>query len=159
MTTGPPPTTPTKQTSIPPVFSPCKALASPSFMPALPGAVPVKEVSLASGCELIVQGITVPHGQTVEVLRRAIDKLWKADIVLDGIPLEIKSYLTCGSDWTSTCYLQLDSRFKPTSLSGSGAEPHCDLLDLWQEAIREAHSDWEVGWTPTVHGTDKRMWV
>ncbi|KAF8218814.1 hypothetical protein L208DRAFT_1347044, partial [Tricholoma matsutake] len=30
---------------------------------------------------------------------------------------------------------------------------------LWWEAIREAHSDWEVGWTPTVHRTDKRMWV
>ncbi|KAF8231081.1 hypothetical protein L208DRAFT_1471535 [Tricholoma matsutake] len=51
---GPPSTTPTTQTVILPIFSPHKALASPGFMAALLEAVPVKEVSLASGCELIV---------------------------------------------------------------------------------------------------------
>jgi hypothetical protein len=35
--------------------------------------------------------------------------------------------------------------------------PYCDLLDIWWKVISAAHSDWKIGWTLTVHGTDKRM--
>ncbi|KAF8228388.1 hypothetical protein L208DRAFT_1379362 [Tricholoma matsutake] len=60
---------------------------------------------------------------------------------------------------TGLPHATFDAQFKPKSLSGAGAEPRCDLLDLWRVAISEAHRDWEVAWMPMVHGTDKRMWV
>ena len=61
--------------------------------------------------------------------------------------------------WTSSCYVRLDPLFKPKSLTGVDAEPRCDLLQMWRDALRIFNSEWEVSWAPTVHGTDKQMWI
>ena len=37
--------------------------------------------------------------------------------------------------------------------------PRCDLLQLWCDALRTLNTEWEVNWAPTIHGTDKWMWL
>jgi hypothetical protein len=119
------------------------------------------DISLPPGCELIVRSVGGPDRKAdpVQVITAAVQSIAKTNNELADIPVVVHPFSMRGAGWTSSCYVRLDPLFKPKSLTGADAEPRCDLLQLWRDALRTFHTEWEVNWAPTVCGTDKRMWI
>ena len=143
----------------------------PPFTPKTPmrinGSIPnrhandISDVTLAPGCTLIIRGVGAAHRNTdpTKVVETAILKISKDHPDLADIPLSIKPFNTRG-DWSTSCYVQLDSRKIPKSADESDAsEPRVDLLEKWMIALANYDPKWNVAWTPAKHGSDKRMYV
>jgi hypothetical protein len=78
---------------------------------------------------------------------------------LADIPITVKPFSTCG-DWSTSCYIQLDSQKIPKSTDGSDTtEPRVDLLEKWMAVLTAFNTKWHVAWAPAKHGSDKRMHV
>jgi hypothetical protein len=152
------PSTPVRKApaaSLPP-FSPRIALFSPQAL----DTISVRDVTLATGCELIVRGIgaSETNSNAVALLETAIKTIQSMDPTLASIHIRVKPFNT-RNEWSTTCYVHLDPCLNASTPLDNNAEPRCDLLVLWLTALSKYNSDWEIHWTPAKHGTDKRSWI
>jgi len=161
MTTTDPPTTPKRNHPNVPVFSPRPAMPASTLLPRNDDPDVLLDISLPPGCDLIVRSIGGPDRKSdpVNVVSAAVQSIIKTHEDMADIPVVVHPFPMRGAGWTSSCYVRLDPLFKPKSLTGADAEPRCDLLQMWRDALRTFNSDWEVSWAPTVRGTDKQMWI
>ena len=161
MTNTDPPTTPKKNRPNIPIFSPRPAMSTASLLSRNDDPETFLDISLPPGCELIVRSVGGPDRKEdpVQVITAAVQTIAKTNKELADIPVVVHPFPLRGAGWTSSCYIRLDPLFKPRSLTGADAEPRCDLLQLWRDALRTLNTEWEVNWAPTVRGTDKRMWL
>jgi len=121
----------------------------------------MNDITLAPGCSLIVRGVgaTQRNSDPVKLVQTAILQISKANPDLADIPILAKPFSSRG-DWTTTCYIQLDSRKIPKSLNETDpSEPRSDLLEKWMTAIANHDPKWHIAWAPAKQGTDKRMYV
>jgi hypothetical protein len=121
----------------------------------------LSDVTLAPGCTLIIRGVgaTKRNSDPVKLVEAAVTQIIKKNPDFAEIPLTIKPFSTRG-DWSTTCYVQLNSRQIPkTSDDIDSSEPRSDLLQMWMTALAEHDSRWHVAWAPAKQGTDKRMYV
>ena len=63
------------------------------------------------------------------------------------------------NEWLTSCYVHLDPCLNPSTVLDANAEPRCDLLILWLTVLLNFNRDWDSQWTPTKHGTEKKMWI
>ena len=89
----------------------------------------------------------------------AVQTIAKTNKELADIPVVVHPLPLHGAGWTSLCYIHLNPLFKLRSLTGADAEPQCNLLQLWRNALRTLNTKWEVNWAPTIRETDKQMWL
>ena len=160
MTSIDPPTTPKRNRPIP-IFSPRPAMPSSTLLPRSDDPETFLDISLPPGCDLIVRSVGGPDRKAdpVQIINAAVQSITKTNEDLADIPVLVHPFPMQGAGWTTSCYVRLDPLFKPKSLTGADAEPRCDLLQMWHDALRTFNTDWEVSWAPTVRGTDKRMWI
>jgi hypothetical protein len=121
----------------------------------------LSDVTLAPGCILIIRGVgaTKRNSDPVKLVEAAVTQIIKNNPDFAEIPITIKPFSTRG-DWSTTCYVQLNSRQIPkTSEDIDFSEPRSDLLQMWMTALAEHDSRWHVAWEPAKQGTDKRMYV
>ena len=78
------------------------------------------------------------------MIKAAVQLITKDNEDLADIPIVVHPFPLRGAGWTTSCYVQLDPLFKPKSLTGADAEPRCDLLQIWRDALRNFNSEWEV---------------
>lgn len=154
------PKTPPKKRSLPP-FTPKTPMRVNGHIPNRLIANDMSDIALAPGCTLIVRGIgaTKRNSDPVKLLEAAIAQINKTNPNLADIPLTVKPFSTRG-DWSTTCYVQLNSRQIPKNPAEIDIlEPRSDLLQMWMNALAEHDSKWNVAWAPAKQGTDKCMYV
>lgn len=54
------------------------------------------------------------------------------------------------------CYIHIEPNAASRSLE---TEPRTDLLEMWRVELATYQPKWDVAWTPTKYGQDKRMWI
>lgn len=157
---NPVPQTPPRKRTLPP-FTPKTLMRTNGNIPSRHMASDMSDVTLAPGCTLIIRGIgaSQQNSDPVKLIEMAINKINRTHPDLADIPLSIKPFST-RSDWSTSCYVQLDSRKIPKSSDETDAsEPNIDLLDKWMIALANYDAKWSVAWAPAKHGSDKRMYV
>ena len=154
------PKTPPKKRVLPP-FTPKTPMRANGHIPNKHESNDMGDIALAPGCTLIVRGVGATHRNSdpVKLVDVAIAKISRTDPGLANIPLTVKPFSTRG-DWTTTCYVQLNSRQIPkTPNELESSEPRSDLLQMWMTALAEHNPTWHVAWAPAKQGTDKRMYI
>jgi hypothetical protein len=119
------------------------------------------DIALAPGCTLIIRGVgaTNRNSDPVKLVDAVVAQISKKYPNLADIPLTIKPFSTRG-DWSTTCYVQLNSRQIPkASDEVESSEPRSDLLQIWMTVLAEHNPRWNVAWAPAKQGTDKRMYI
>ncbi|EDR10284.1 uncharacterized protein LACBIDRAFT_317023 [Laccaria bicolor S238N-H82] len=128
------PSTPVRKppSSLPP-FSPRTALFSPHAL----DTISVRDITLATGCELIVQGIgaSETNSNAVAILETAIKAIKNMDPSLAEIHILVKPFNT-RNEWSTTCHVHLDPCLNVSTVLDTDTEPRCDLLSLWLTALR-----------------------
>jgi hypothetical protein len=158
-TLSPPHTPPQKRTL--PLFTPKTPMRINGYIPNRHVTNDIGEVTLAPGCTLIIRGVgaTKRNSDPVKLVEAAVAQIIKINLDLVDIPLTIKPFSTCG-DWTTTCYVQLDSRKMPKTSDDIGfMEPCSDLLQMWMAALADHDTRWHVAWAPARQGLDKCMYI
>jgi hypothetical protein len=154
------PRTPPQKRTLPP-FTPKTPMRVNGYIPNRLAANDMSDITLAPGCTLIVRGVGAAkrNSDPVRLLEAAITQISKIDHDLADILLTVKPFSTRG-DWSTTCYIQLNSRQIPkTSDEIDIMEPRSDLLQMWMKALAEHDPKWHVAWAPAKQGTDKCMYV
>src|SRR5882762_5623570 len=122
------PQTPPRKRPLPP-FTPKTPMRTNGNIPNCHMANDMSDVTLAPGCTLIIRGVgaSQPNSDPVKLIERAILKISTAHPDLADIPLTDRPFSTRG-DWSTSCYVQLDSRKIPRSTDETDAlEPRADL--------------------------------
>lgn len=103
------PKTPPKKRTLPP-FTPKTPMRINGHIPNKHESNDMSNIALAPGCTLIIRGVgaTLRNSDPVRLVEAAITKINKTDPNLGDIPLIVKPFSTRG-DWTTTCYVQLNS--------------------------------------------------
>ncbi|KAF8163598.1 hypothetical protein B0H34DRAFT_696009 [Crassisporium funariophilum] len=119
---------------------------------------PISEITLASGCSLIVRGVGANKHDSdpVKIMKDAIAETRQANTDLTNVNVIVKPFPNRG-EWTTSCYIHLDPSL--STRLGTDAEPHTDLLEIWMVALATYEPKWELVWAPAKAGTDKQMWV
>ncbi|KII90985.1 hypothetical protein PLICRDRAFT_174331 [Plicaturopsis crispa FD-325 SS-3] len=152
----------TPSTPKPPPFR-ARTTLLPIFSPApTTTAADGSEIVVPSGMELIIRGVYDPSKTTladpVPTVEGVITRLSASIKDLSVIPVEVRPYSSrdrgTSAPTSTSCYVRL-----PCSPSPDEEEPRCDLLEVWLHALRNDQPTWEVAWSPTTTGKDKRSWV
>ena len=159
---NPTPQTPPRKRALPP-FTPKTPMRTNGSIPNRHATNDLSDVTLAPGCNLIIRGVGASHRNTdpTKAVETAILKISKDHPDLADIPLSVKPFNTRG-DWSTSCYVQLDSRKIPKSSDDfqvDVSEPRVDLLGKWMIALANYDAKWNVAWAPAKQGSDKRMYV
>jgi hypothetical protein len=155
-----PQTPPQKRRTLPP-FTPKTPMRANGDIPSRHMATDMSDITLAPGCTLIVRGVGAAkqNSDPVKLIDTAILQISKTNSDLADIPLSVKPFSTRG-DWSTSCYVQLDSRKIPKSTNETDtSEPRSDLLEKWMTALATHDTNWNVAWAPAKQGTDKCMYV
>jgi hypothetical protein len=140
----------------PPPTPPFTPRASKRLLRRHKSSSPTRPVTIANGCNLLVRGVGSDErgSNPVSVVELSIATLMKGAPDLRAIPVLVKPFKHGASEWLTSCYVHVD-----TMTLGRSAEPRADLLEKWKDVLTIANPEWEVAWTPSKHGSDKRMWV
>ena len=159
-TSSPTPQTPPQKRTLPP-FTPKTPMRVNGYIPNRHITNDMSDVMLAPGCTLIIRGVGAAkrNSDPVKLVEAAVAQIIKTYPDLADIPITIKPFSTRG-DWSTTCYVQLNSRKIPKiSDDDDSSEPRSDLLQMWMSALADHDSKWHVAWAPAKQGTDKRMYI
>ena len=152
--------TPPPKRALPP-FSPTSPLRAHGRIPTRYMPAEMNEITLPPGCSLIVRGVgaTQRNSDPVKLVQTAIAHISKVDSNLADVPIIVKPFSTRG-DWSTSCYVQLDSPRIPKPPNDTDfSEPRGDLLAQWMNALAVYDPKWSIAWAPAKMGTDKRMYV
>jgi hypothetical protein len=126
--------TPPPKRTLPP-FSPKSPMRANGRIPTCYMPAEMNEITLPPGCSLIIRGVGAAqrNSDPVRLIQSAITQISKLDSNLADIPIVVKPFSTRG-EWTTSCYVQLDSHKIPKS-PGETSEPRGDLLAEWMNLL------------------------